>query len=135
MSNKRVIQMRVDHASRTIQPMNLEEFYYILSFFENQSQVTVTIEPYIRKVEKSQMGLLHAYINEIHKETEQDRDTIKIYLKEQYGARNEDGSLKSTTNYSTVEMNRLVEGTVLFMSQTLGMIVPSPEEYKKKNIK
>lgn len=135
MSNKRVINMIVDHESRTFRPKNYEEFIYILSFFENKSEVTVTVEPFVRKVEKSQMGLLHAYINEIHKETEQDRESIKTYLKENYGARNEDGSMKSTANYTTVEAARLIDGTVLLMRETLGMYVPDPEEYKRKNIK
>lgn len=135
MSNKRIINMIVDHESKTFRPINYEEFIYILSFFENKSQVTVTIEPFVRKVEKPQMGLLHAYIKEIHVETEQDKETIKEYLKQTYGATNEDGSLKSTANYTTVEMARLIDGTVLFMRETLGMNVPDPEEYKRKNIK
>lgn len=135
MSNKRVINMIVDHESRTIRPKNYEEFIYILSFFENKSEVTITIEPYIRKVEQTQMGYFHVLIKMIHEETGDDKVSIKTDLKERFGVRLDDGNLKSTASYSTTEMNKLIEGTVIFMTQFLNMSVPNPEEFKKKNIK
>lgn len=126
--------MRVDHASRVLHPLNLEEFLYSLDFFEDQSIVSVTIEPYIRKVEQSQMGLLHAYLKMIHEETGDDLKDLKVEMKERYGARNEDGTLKSTAAYTTTEMNKLIEGVVIFMTQFLGINTPSPEEWKKKKL-
>lgn len=135
MSNKKSITMVVDHASKALYPQNVDEFNYILQFFEDKSKVTLTIEPLIRKVEKSQMGLLHAYIKYIHDETGEDKDRIKVLMKEKYGVRNEDGSLKSTANYTTTEMNALIEGLYIFMTQELEMVMPTPDEWKKTNLK
>lgn len=127
--------MVIDHESKTIQPKSLEEFYYIISFFDDKSEVTVTIEPFIRPFELSQMKLLHAYIKLIHEDTGQPVEDVKTYLKIQYGAKREDGTVKSTSDYTTKEMGKLIDGCYLFMVQDLGMVVPTPEEFKNKNIK
>lgn len=134
-ANKKSIAMVVDHSNMSIYPKNLEDFKYLLTFFEDRSDVTVTIEPLIRKVEQSQMGLLHVYIKYIHEFTGDDQKDIKIDMKQRYGVRMDDGSLKSTSNYTTTEMNKLIEGTFIFMTQFLGINVPTPDEWRTKNMK
>lgn len=134
-STKKVINMVVDHEQKVLIPKNLEEFYYILSFFEDKSSVTVTVEPFLRPVELSQMRLLHAYIKEISEYTGQSSEDIKIHLKKEFGVKMEDGSLKSTSHYTTKEMGKLIDGCYLFMVEDLSMIVPTPESFKNKNIK
>lgn len=129
------LTMFVNKADKTIRPLSLEEFLFILDDFPDQLKLTVTIEPFIRKVEMSQMGLFHAYIKIMSQETGQEKPDLKIEMKKKYGATNDDGSLKSTSNYSTIEMNTLIEGTYLFMTEFLQIHVPTPEEWKTKNLK
>lgn len=127
--------MTIDHDHMMMVPKSMDEFKYILGLFENGQSMTVTIEPLTRPVERSQMGLLHAYINYIHEETGEDKNSIKIHLKKMYGVRNDDGTLKSTSGYDTKEMGKLIDGTYIFMTQELGIHVPDPESFKQQNLK
>lgn len=134
MAEKKIIQMVVDHSTMTIMPKSISDFKFILRYFEDKSEVSVTIEPLIRKKELSQMNLFHGLIGEIEKETGNDFSTCKKEMKKKFGVRNSDGSLKSTGDYSTSELNKLIEGSRLFMIEELGINVPTPEEWKSKKL-
>ncbi len=45
------------------------------------------------------------------------------------------GNLKSTSNYTTEEMAKLIDGTWTFAVTDLGINIPTPEDFKTKNIK
>lgn len=135
MAKSRSLTMFIDHSSMKITPVSLDEFNMMLRSFEHGDKVTVTVENYIRKKTLPQMGLLHKYLAYISDYTGDDIASIKIEMKKRFGARNEDGSLKSTSKYLTDEMNYLIEGTRNFGIQELNINMPLPEELKTKNIK
>lgn len=126
--------MIVDHSTKTIRPKNLEEFQYVLQFFEDNSEVTVTVEPYVRLRSMSQNGLFYKYIQIIAEETGNSKDDIKTHIKNEHGPRNDDGSLKSTSNYTTVEMNFMIDRLYQFGTENR-INLPRPEDLKNNNIK
>lgn len=127
--------MFVHKADWTMRPISFQDFKFLLGDFEDGEKVTVTVESFVRKKELEQMGLLHVYINYIHEYTGEDQKEIKIDLKERYGVRNENGSLKSTARYTSKEMAKLIEGTYIHMTQFLGLNIPNPDEQRTKNMK
>lgn len=135
MSNKRSLTMFIDRRNRIITPLSLQDLNNIIDFYDDGLKVTVTIEPYARTKELSQMGLFHAYVKYISDHTGDDKDSEKINMKKRYGVSNDDGTLKSLTKYTTTEMNTLIQGTFIFTTQFLGINVPTPEEWKTKNLK
>lgn len=132
---KKTFQGVVRHEHMAVFPKNLEEFKYLISLFEDEVEVTVTVETLVRKVSRSQMGLYFLYIDLFCNETGNDTVEADKIMKSRFGARNESGNLKSKSDYSTSEMNRLIDGTYNFLVTELNMNIPTPEEYKEKNLK
>lgn len=133
--NKRSMSMRIDLKNKIIIPESIDTFIYYLEYFGDGKDVTVTIEPLVRENERGQMSLLHVLISYISKGTGQPAPLIKIYLKENYGVIHEDsGRLKSTSNYTTAEMSRLIDGAYILASE-MGIEIPQREDLKTKNIK
>lgn len=128
--------MFVNLEDKTIRPQDMQQFLFILGDFEQNQMVTVTIEPLIRERSLSQNGLFYKYVTLIAEFTGATKEEVKLHVKKNYGVRNEFGGLKSTRDYSTVEMNRLIEGTRLFGIEECHMEnLPDPEEWKNKNLK
>lgn len=134
MSNRRVINMVVDKTTRTIRPKNLEEFNYILDFFEDGMHLTVTLEPYVKIRSQSQNGLYHKYLSLLAEQSGNSIGDLKVHLKNEYGPRMESGELKSTRDYTTTEMNFMIERVHQFGIE-LGYRMPTVEEMKTKNIR
>lgn len=126
--------MVVDKATRTIRPKNLEEFNYILEFFEDNTVLTVTLEPYVKIRSQSQNGLYHKYISLIAQQSGNSLADVKEHLKNEYGPRMESGELKSTRDYTTTEMNFMIERAYQ-LGLELGYRMPTVEEMKTKNIR
>lgn len=116
-------------------PKNLEEFKYIASLFEDGSEVTITVETLIRKVSQSQMGLYFKYLEYFCEETGYDNEEADRIMKSRFGARNDDGTLKSKSMYTPVEMGKLIDGAYNLMVTELNISVPTPEIWKQQNLK
>lgn len=135
MSNKRVINMIVDRNNGILTPISIEEFKNLIGYFDHNLTVTVTVEPFVRDATLSQKNLFHKYVSLASQETGQDFPSVKTEMKRLFGARNENGLVKSVNDHTSVEMGKLIDGTHLFMTQQLGMNLPTPEEWSKKNFK
>lgn len=132
---KKSITMFVHKSDRTLRPISQDEFNLLIDDFQDMQKVTVTVENFVRPVERSQMNLLHVYLGYIREYTGDGIASIKKAMKEEYGVRNEDGRLKSTAEYSTVEMAQLIDGTYIHATQFLGIVIPEPEQWKNKNLR
>lgn len=129
------LKMFVDRDKKILIPQDMNLFHFILEDFSNGEEVVVTIEKFVRERTIGQNGLFHKYVSIVAKETGNTTEDIKTHVKKHYGARTEQGDLKSTRDYTTVEMKRLIEGIHLFANQELGLELPNPEEFKNKNYK
>lgn len=127
--------MYVDQAKKVLVPEDNNLFIFKLEDFTHGQKVTVTIEPFVRERTLGQNALFYKYIKMICDDTENDKEQVKLEMKKRYGARNEQGHLKSTRDYTTVEMKKLIEATRLFGIEELGLNMPLPEELKNNNIK
>lgn len=134
MSQKH-LKMFVNRDKKILIPEDINLFNFILDDFMNGEEVVITIEKFVRERTIGQNGLFHKYVSIIAKETGNTNEDIKSHIKKHYGSRTEQGDLKSTRDYTTVEMKRLIEGIHLFANQELGLQLPSPEEFKEKNLK
>lgn len=135
MSSKKIMTMIVDHKTKTIIPEDMDMYHFAIQDFQSGERVTVTIEPFVRPVQLNQMGLFHKYVSVIAKETGHSAEEIKVEMKRKFGARNDDGTMKSTSIYNTKEMGMLIEGTFNLGVTELGLTMPRPEDLKSKNIK
>lgn len=130
------LTMFVNQTNKTLIPEDMERFLFILGDFESGQMVTVTIEPFVREGSLKQKGLFFKYISLIADYTGMSKEGVKMEMKKQFGPRDENGTLISTTKYSTVDYNKIIEGTRLFAIEELGMQnLPTPEEMKEKNLK
>lgn len=127
--------MVVDHSTKTVVPENLDHWNMAISDFQSGERITVTLESFVRPVSLSQMGLAHKYIAVIAEDVGHTEKEMKSILKVKYGARNEDGTLKSMSNYSTAEMGKFIDRVYLFGTQEQKLIMPLPSELSKNNIK
>lgn len=134
---KRSITVIVNKKDMTLRPIDISNFNFILDGFEDGQELTMTLEPFVRIRSLSQNSLFYKYISIISDETGggTDKEEIKNHVKKIYGAVNENGKLKSTSDYTSVEMNKLIEGTRLFAATELGINLPLPDELRFKNIK
>lgn len=132
---KKVIHGVVDHSTKTIIPENLDHWNMAISDFQSGERVTITIEHFVRPVSQDQMGLAHKYIAVIADEVGHTKQEMKKIMKVKFGARNEDGTIKSVALYSTVEMSKFIDSLYLFGTQDLGLTMPVPDDLRKFNIK
>lgn len=132
---KKSFQATVNHENMVYYPKNLEEFKYIASLFEDGSDVTITVETLVRKVSQSQMGLYFKYLEYFCAETGYDTEEADKEMKKRFGQRTDDGKLKSKSMYTPAEMNKLIDGTYNLMVTELNMVLATPEEWKKLNLK
>lgn len=132
---KKVIHGIVDHSTKTIIPENLDHWNMAIGDFQSGDRVTVSIENFVRPVTLDQMGLAHKYIAVIADEVGHTKQEMKKILKIKFGAKNEDGTIKSVALYSTVEMSKFIDSLYLFGTEDIGLIMPVPDDLKKFNIK
>lgn len=125
----------IRHDNMSVFPKNLEEFKYLISLFEDGTDVTVTVETLVRKASQPQMGLYFKYLEYFCEETGYDRVDADSIMKAKFGPRNDAGQLKSKSDYTTAEMNKLIDGTYNLMVSELMINVPTPEEWRNKNLK
>src|SRR5690606_869486 len=97
--------------------------------------VTITVETLVRKVSQSQMGLYFKYLEYFCEETGYDTEEADKEMKKRFGQRTDDGKLKSKSMYTPAEMNKLIDGTYNLMVTELNMVLATPEEWKKLNLK
>lgn len=81
------------------------------------------------------MGLFHKYVAILAEETGHSKDEIKIEMKKHYGSRNDDGTLKSMSAYTTIEMSKIIDGIYTFGTQDLGLRLPLPDDLRTHNLK
>lgn len=127
--------MVYDKTTRSIVPHDMNLYNFILDDLEHMDELTITIEHFVRIRELSQSNLFHKYVAEVAKFTGNTFKETKDALKLRYGARNEDGSIKSTTLHSTKEMGELIEGTYFIANTELLMNLPTPDEWRSNNLK
>ena len=132
---KKSFQGVVSHKEMVFYPKNLEEFKYIASLFEDGSDVTITVETLIRKVSQSQMGLYFQYLKYFCEETGYNTEEADEIMKKKYGVRNDDGTLKFKSLYTPAQLGKLIDGAYHDMTTELSMSIPTPEEWKSKNLK
>lgn len=129
------ITMFVDKANGVYVPEDKSLFDFIIQDFEQGEKVTVTFERFVRPRSLNQNGLFYKYIQMISDYTGQDKEDIKKEMKKQFGIRNDHGMLKSTRDYTSAEMTKLIDGTRIFGIQELGIDMPTPDDLKNNNIK
>jgi len=132
---KKVIHGIVDHSTKTIIPENLDHWNMAIGDFQSGDRVTVSIENFVRPVTLDQMGLAHKYIAVIADEVGHTKQEMKKILKVKFGPRNEDGTIKSVSLYSVVEMGKFIDSLYLFGTEDLGLIMPVKKDLEKFNIK
>ena len=132
---KKTFQGVIRHEHMAVFPRSLDEFKYLVSQFEDGCEVTVTVETLVRKVSRPQMGLYFKYLEMYCEETGYDTAEADKEMKKRFGPRTDSGQLKSKSNYTTAEMNKLIDGTHNLMVTELNMNVPTPDEWRQQNLK